>query len=134
LDDSQIRRILASYRRIAVVGMSKNPGKDAHEIPLYLHDHGYTIIPINPTADAILGLRSYPRLTDVPDDYDVVVIFRPSADVPPIVEEAIRAGKAKVIWMQTGIRHDEAAQRAEAAGLLAVQDRCMRTDHLRLMR
>ena len=133
VDDSLIREILTSYRRVAVVGMSKNPEKDAHQVPRYLLDHGYSVVPVNPTADTIAGLLAYPRLMDVPADYDIVEIFRPSEDVPGIVDEAIRAGKAKVIWMQSGIRHDEAARHGDAAGLVVVQDRCMRTEHRRLI-
>lgn len=112
--------------------MSKNPEKEAHTVPIYLRDHGYEVIPVNPTATEIAGLKVYPNLTSVPGVYDIVDIFRPSEDVPPIVDEAIRAGKAKVIWMQLGIRNPEAAKRAEYAGLTVVQDRCMRTEHRRL--
>ena len=132
--DSLIRQVLANYKRVAVVGMSRNPEKDAHQVPMYLLHHGYDIIPVNPTADEIAGIRAYPKLSEVPADYDVVVVFRPSADVPPIVEEAIHAGKAKVIWTQLGIRNEDARQRAESAGLIMIQDACIRTEHRRLMR
>jgi len=134
VDDDELRRVLQSSRRIAVVGMSKNPEKDAHQVPVYLLHHGYDVIPVNPTADVIAGLRAYPRLSDVSADYDVVLVFRPSEDVPEIVEEEIRAGKAKVLWTQLGIRHDGAARRAESAGLTVIQDACMRTEHRRLVR
>ncbi len=127
-----IPRVLAGFRRVAVVGMSKNPEKEAHQVPMYLRQHGFEIIPVNPTATEIAGLKSYPSLSAVPENYDIVEIFRPSEDVPPIVDEAIRAGKAKVIWMQVGIENEGAAKRAEAAGLVVVQDRCMRTEHRKL--
>lgn len=132
-DDAVLRDILTTYRRIAVVGMSKNPEKEAHTVPEYLHDHGYTIIPVNPTATEILGLTAYPTLRAIPGEYDVVDLFRPSPDIPPFVEEALADGRAKVIWMQLGIRNDDAARKAEAAGLLVVQSRCMRTEHQRLI-
>lgn len=132
MSDETIPRVLTRYRRVAVVGMSKNPEKEAHQVPMYLRQHGYTILPVNPTAAEIAGLKAYPNLSSVPEDYDIVEIFRPSEDVPPIVDEAIRAGKAKVIWMQSGIENPEAAKRAEAAGFIVVQDRCMRTEHGRL--
>ena len=133
-DDSVLRDILTKYRRIAVVGMSKNPEKEAHTVPKYLLQHGYDIIPVNPTATEILGLRAYPNLKSIPRDYDVVDLFRPSSDVPPFVDEAIEDGRAKVIWMQLGIQNDEAARKAEAAGLTVVQSRCLRTEHIRLLR
>ena len=132
-EDSVFRDILTKYRRIAVVGMSKNPEKEAHTVPKYLLQHGYDIIPVNPTATEILGLRAYPNLKSIPRDYDVVDLFRPSSDVLPFVDEAIEDGRAKVIWMQLGIRNDEAARKAEGAGLTVVQSRCLRTEHIRLV-
>lgn len=132
-DDSVLRDVLTKYRRIAVVGMSKNPEKEAHTVPKYLLQHGYDIIPVNPTATEILGLPAYANLKSIPRDYDVVDLFRPSPDVPPFVDEAIEDGRAKVIWMQLGIRNDEAARKAEAAGLTVVQSRCLRTEHIRLV-
>lgn len=130
-DDAEIRKILSDIRTIAVVGCSKDPAKDAHRVPKYLQMHGYRIIPVNPTATEILGEKAYPSLDAVPTPYDAVDIFRPSADVPPIVERAIR-GPAGVIWMQLGIRNDAAAEKARAAGKVVVQDRCMMRDHARL--
>ncbi len=131
-DDPRLREILSSSRRIAVVGMSKDPLKDAHTVPKYLLERGYDVVPVNPTATEILGQKAYPNLSSVPGHIDVVDVFRPSADVPAIVDEAIKDGRAKVIWTQLGIRHEEAARKAEAAGLTVVQSRCMRTEHLRL--
>ena len=121
--------ILAKHRTIAVVGCSKDPSKDAHTVPAYMQSQGYRIVPVNPTATEILGEKAYPNLSAVPDSYDIVDIFRPSDQVGPIVDEAIRAGKAKVIWMQTGIANEEAAGRARAAGIEVVMDRCLRTEH-----
>src|SRR3990172_1491933 len=124
VDDSELKRILGEIRTIAVVGCSKDPAKDAHRVPKYLQMHGYRIIPVNPTATEILGEKAYPSL-------DAVDIFRPSADVPPVVDQATKA-PAKVIWMQLGIRHDQAAKKAEAAGKRVIQNRCMMRDHARL--
>jgi len=130
-DDESIRRILSEIKTIAVVGCSKDPMKDAHRVPKYLQMHGYRIIPVNPTATEILGEKAYPSLDSVPVLYDAVDIFRPSVDVPPIVDQAIR-GPAKVVWMQLGIRNEEAARKAIAAGKFVIQDRCMMRDHARL--
>ena len=131
-DNATLYRILTEAKTIAVVGASKNPEKDAHQIPKYLQEQGYRIIPVNPTADVILGERSYKSLSDVKEPYDVVDIFRPSEDVPPIVDEAIR-GPAKVIWMQLGITNDAAAKKAEAAGKIVVQNACMMISHRKLV-
>ena len=131
-DSATLYRILMEAKTIAVVGASKNPEKDAHKIPKYLQEHGYRIIPVNPTADVILGEKAYKSLDDVKEPYDVVDIFRPSEDVPPIVDAAIR-GPAKVIWMQEGIRNEAAAAKAEAAGRIVVQDACMMISHRKLV-
>lgn len=131
VDDQTLRRIFTQSRTIAVVGLSKDPSKDAHTVPKYLQDHGFRIIPVNPTADSILGEKAYKSLADVREPYDVVEIFRPSPDVPPIVDAAIR-GPAKVVWMQVGIENDAAAKKAESAGKIVVQNACMRTVHQRL--
>ncbi len=132
VDNATLFRILSEAKTIAVVGASKNPEKDAHKIPKYLQEQGYRIIPVNPTADVILGERAYKTLSDIQEPYDVVDIFRPSEDVPPIVDEAIR-GPAKVIWMQLGIENAEAARKAEAAGKIVVQNACMMIAHRKLV-
>ena len=132
VDTATLFKILSEAKTIVVVGASKNPEKDAHKIPQYLQEQGYRIIPVNPTADVILGERAYKSLSDVKAPYDVVDIFRPSEDVPPIVDEAIR-GPAKVIWMQLGIENDAAAKKAEAAGKIVVQNACMMVAHRKLV-
>ena len=131
VDETQIRRILGEIHTIAVVGCSKDPAKDAHRVPNYMQMNGYRIIPVNPTATEILGEKAYPSLDAVPIPFDAVDIFRPSPDVPPIVDQAIKS-PAKVIWMQLGIRNDEAAKKAQTAGKIVIQDRCMMRDHARL--
>lgn len=128
----RILHILKSAHSLAVVGMSANPDKEAHTVPAYLMEHGYRVIPVNPNAPIILGLKSYAQLADVPEAVDLVLIFRPSGDVPPIVQDAIRIG-ARFVWMQLGIGHEEAADAARRAGLEVVMDRCMRTSHSNLL-
>ena len=127
--EEDARAILRNYKTIAVVGLSSNPEKPSHFVPRYLKDQGYTIIPVNPTAKGeILGQKVYAHLREIPRKVEIVEIFRPSKDVPPIVEEAIAIG-AKVIWMQEGIVNNAAAERARAAGLQVVMDRCMMKVH-----
>ena len=121
------RDMLRRYRTIAVVGASNDIGKPAGFVPAYLMEHGYRLIPVNPTETEVLGEKSYPDLASVPEPIEVVDIFRHAEDVPPVVDEAIRIG-AKAIWMQLGIINEEAAQRARDAGLEVVMDRCMKTE------
>jgi len=128
--DDEIKQIL-SMKNVAVVGMSRDPSKDAHHVPKYLIDNGYNVIPVNPTADEILGRKCYKTLLDVPDRIDIVNIFRPSEHVPPIVKDAIAKG-AKVVWMQFGISNKMAAQEALKNGIKVVYNRCMLVEHGRL--
>ncbi len=127
----EIREILSRSRTVAVVGMSPNPERPSHNVARYLQERGYRIIPVNPSADTILGRKSYPDLASIPGPVDVVDIFRRSEEVLPIVEQAIGIG-AKVVWMQEGVINEEAARRAREAGLSVVMDRCMRKEHMRL--
>ena len=128
--DSEIREIL-SMKNVAVVGMSKNPEKDAHQIPKYLMNSGYNVIPVNPTADEILGKKCYKNLREIPGNVDIVDVFRPSEDVPPIVQDAIAKG-VKVVWMQLGISNEEATKEASEKGIKVVYNRCMMEEHRRL--
>lgn len=131
-NDDEMKEILLSARTIAIVGVSSNQEKDSYWIASYLKEMGYRIIPVNPTAAEILGEKVYPSLSEIPDPVDVVQVFRKPEDVPPVVEEAIKIG-AKVVWMQEGISHEEAAQKARAAGLQVVMNACMRVTHRRLV-
>ena len=131
-DDQMMKDILLSTKTIASVGLSSNQQKESYWIVSYLKDQGYRIIPVNPTADEILGEKAYPDLESVPEKIDVVQIFRKPEDVPPVVDSAIKVG-AKVIWMQEGIVNEEAAQKARQAGLQVVMDACMRVTHRRLI-
>ncbi len=126
----QRMRILERYRRIAMVGLSSNPFRPSHFAAIYLLSEGYDVIPVNPRETEVLGRKSYSSVLDVPPPVEVVDIFREPAAVPAIVEEAIAAG-AKVVWMQLGVIHEEAARRAREAGLEVVMDRCMKIEHAR---
>jgi predicted CoA-binding protein len=129
---ASIRRILKDSKTIAVVGLSPKPQRPSHQVARYLMAAGYTIIPVNPGQDTILGLPCYPNLRAVPVPVDLVDIFRRPEAVLPVVEDAIAIG-ARFIWMQEGIVHKEAAAKAEAAGLLVVMDRCTKIDHMNLL-
>ena len=125
------KKILSSYKTIAVVGLSKNPEKDSYKVASYLQNAGYRIIPVNPGAEEILGEKAYKNLRDIPEPVDVVNIFRPSAEAGVIVDAAISIG-AKAVWMQLGIFDEAAAKKAAGAGLDVVMDWCMMTEHMRL--
>ena len=130
--DKDLKDILLSTKTIASVGLSGNQEKESYWIASYLKDQGYHVIPVNPTATEILGEKAYPNLESVPEKIDVVQVFRRPEDVPPVVDAAIKAG-AMVVWMQEGIVHEEAAQKAREAGLQVVMDACMRATHRRLI-
>jgi predicted CoA-binding protein len=131
-NDQMMKDILLSAKTIASVGLSSNMEKESYWIVSYLKEQGYHIIPVNPTADQILGEKAYPDLESIPEQIDVVQVFRRSEDVPPVVDSAIKIG-AKVVWMQEGIVNEEAAQKAREAGLQVVMDACMRMTHRRLI-
>ena len=127
----QIADILHSTRTIAVVGLSSKRYRPSYGVAEYLQRSGYRIIPVNPMETEVLGEKSYPDLDSVPEPVDLVDIFRRSEFVPAIVEAAIRKG-AKAVWMQEGVIHEAAGQRARDAGLAVVMDRCILKDHRRL--
>ena len=128
-------QILQQYQHIAIVGVSADPYRPSHFVAIYLQAEGYDIIPINPryAGQTLLHKRVYATLSEAKEageQIEIVDVYRRSEDVPPIADEAIAIG-AKVLWLQLGIRNDEAAQRAQAAGLTVVQDRCMKIEHAR---
>lgn len=135
-DDDGLRELL-SMDPIAVVGCSSTPGKPAHDVPAYLQEHGYDIIPVNPYADEILGREAYDSLADVNEDVELVDVFRPSDEVAGILDEVLARhddrGDVRGVWLQLGISDDDAIARAEEAGLTATQDRCMKVEHGRLV-
>ena len=128
----KIRGILRESKTIAVVGLSPKPHRPSHQVARYLMEAGYTIIPVNPGHDALLGLTCYPNLRAIPTQVDMVDIFRRSEAVMNIIDDAVAVG-ARFIWMQEGIVNQEAAAKAEAAGLIVVMDRCTKIDHMNLL-
>lgn len=123
-----VKRILRESKTVAIVGLSAKPEADSYRVAKYLIDHGYDVIPINPSADQILGRRSYASLRDLPQPPDVVDVFRRAEYAPEIVEDAI-AAKARAVWLQLGVVSPVAARRAREAGLMVVMDRCMKREH-----
>jgi len=122
------KEILETYKRVAMVGVSPNPDRDSNRVIRYLSEHGYDVIPVNPTVSEVLGKKSYPDLSSIPGKIEIVDIFRKPEDVGPIVDEAIKLG-AKVIWMQEEVVNEEAADKARKAGLKVVMNRCMKKTH-----
>lgn len=127
-DQGAIAKILNTYRRIAIVGLSTDPQKASYFVASYLKSAGWDVIPVNPRATEILGLKAYPDLQSIPGAVDLVDIFRPAGDVGPIVDEAIAIG-AKAVWQQLRIINLEAAEKARQAGLLSVVDLCVKMEH-----
>jgi predicted CoA-binding protein len=130
-DINSLRRILRECRVLAVVGLSADWYRPSYFAAKYMQEHGYRVIPVNPRYDSILGEKCYKTLQDIPEPVDLVDVFRKTQDVRPIAEQAI-AIKAKVLWQQLGVRNEEAATRARAAGLESVMDRCVKIEHGRL--
>jgi len=128
--DDEIKQIF-SLKNVAVIGMSKNQEKAAHYVPKYLSQNGYNIMPVNPTADEILDKKCYPSVEDIPETIDIVDVFRPSDQVLPVVQQAIKK-KPKVIWLQEGIHNAEAEELARKEGIKVVFNRCMLAEHQRL--
>ncbi|HZO98869.1 MAG TPA: CoA-binding protein [Terriglobia bacterium] len=123
-----IREILEKYKTLAVVGLSSRPSRPSYGVSSYMMAHGYRIIPVNPNEESVLGLKCYRNLDEVPEVPEVVVIFRRPEFVAEVVDAAVRKG-ARVIWMQEGIIHEDAARRAREAGVEVVMDRCILKEH-----
>ena len=117
---------------IAVVGCSSTPGKAAHGVPKYMKDHGYTVVPVNPYADEIFGVEAYDTLEAVEARVDMVDVFRPSEEVPGIVDQVLDREDVDTVWLQLGIEHDAAGERVRDSGRTFVQDRCLKVVHQRL--
>ena len=128
--DEQIRDIL-SFKKVVVIGMSKHSSKAAHYVPKYLSDNGFDVTPVNPTADEILGKKCYDSVSEINEEIEIVDIFRPSDQVLPIIQEAIKK-KPKVIWLQEGIHNSEAEELARKEGIKVVFNRGMLAEHQRL--
>jgi predicted CoA-binding protein len=130
--DSDLKNIY-QLKNIAVVGMSKNVEKAGNFVPKYLIEHGYNVIPVNPTIAEVLGRKSYPTIADVPEKIDIVDIFRKPEDVPSVIDDAIKKkDDVKVIWMQEGIYNEEGEKKAIENGMDVVYNRCMMAEHMRL--
>ena len=136
MNDQDLKRIFEQYRTIAVIGMSNNPDKPARRIPAFFIARGYHVIPGNPFHEKILGRTSYPGLVSIPEEIDVVNVFRPSRDIPGVVAQVLKRleerGDVKVLWLQEGIRNDEAVKPVVERGIPVIQDRCMYKEYIRL--
>jgi len=130
-DINTLRRVLTAYKRVAVVGLSANWSRPSYFAAKYLLDHGFEIIPVNPKHEEILGQKCYPDLQSIPIPVDIVDLFQRPERIPPFVDAAI-AIKARLVWMQLGIIHEQAAQKARDAGLEVIMDRCMKIEYARL--
>jgi predicted CoA-binding protein len=131
-DIAGLRRILLRSRTLAVVGLSAQWHRPSYFAAKYMRDHGYRIFPVNPRYEEVLGQRCYPDLRSLPEPIDIVDCFRKAEEIPAIADAAIAIG-AKVLWMQLGIVNDEAAERASAAGLDVVMNRCVKIEHARIL-
>jgi predicted CoA-binding protein len=134
MNEEELKETLSNCKTVAVVGISPKEDRPSYIVASYLKSKGYRIIPVRPDGELILGEKVYRSLSEIPKEIgvDVVDIFRKSEEVPPIVEEAVQRG-AKVVWMQEGVIHHEAGEKAEKAGLKVVMDRCMKKEHQRLL-
>lgn len=140
MTQTDIGQILTEYETVAIVGLSRDPSKDSYKVAEYLKKHGYRIIPVNPTTNEILEQKSYKSLVDIPTEtqktLQIVDIFRPSADIMPIVEQAIQIKRLYsvpyVIWMQLGIVNEQAAEAARKTGFTVIMDKCMMQQHRRI--
>src|SRR5713226_8822026 len=129
-DSDPITKILGESKTIAVVGLSSSAMRPSHGVAEYMQGAGYRIIPVNPNEREVLGEKCYARLEDVPEKIDIVDVFRRADAVPPLVESAIQVG-AKAVWMQLGVENEAAAEKARAAGLVAIEDACIFVEHRR---
>ncbi|MFA5105799.1 MAG: CoA-binding protein [Candidatus Micrarchaeia archaeon] len=137
MEDSQLRALLETSKKILVIGLSKDEFKAAHQIPLYMFSHGYAVVGINPTVESgsVAGMPVYPSLGNVPADFapDILVVFRPSEQAGEAVRLALlQKPPAKAVWLQLGIKNEQARQLAESAKLAFVQDRCIMKERVRL--
>lgn len=130
-DEKTAADLLKKAKTVAVVGISQKEERDSHRVAKYLQEHGYRVIPVNPGLKEVLGETCYPNLRAVPEHIDVVDIFRSVDAIPGIVDEAVAVG-ADAVWMQLGLAHEEAAEKARKAGLTVVMNRCMKIEHARL--
>jgi hypothetical protein len=129
----EIRAVLENYKTVAIVGLSPNPKRDSHKVAKYLKENHYEIVPVNPGQKEILGETCYPNLKAIPFPVDVVDIFRKPDAIPPVVDDAIEIG-AKLVWMQLGLVHNQAADKARKAGLEVIMNKCIKTEHMNMLK
>jgi uncharacterized protein len=129
--DNEIQKMY-NFKNIAVVGMSRDPVKAAHFVPKYMIERGYNIIPVNPSANEILGKRTYAKVSDIKPQVDIIDVFRPSEDVYSVVEDSVKKPSVKVIWLQEGIHNAEAEKMALDNKINVVFNRCIMAEHMRL--
>ena len=132
-DDAIIKEILTQSKRIAIIGLSPDPTKDSHKVAKYLQEHGYKIYPIYPKEEFILGEKVYRSLSEIPEPVDMVDMFRKPEIADTLLEEVLKRGDVKVFWLQLGIINNEACEKAKANGLLAVQNKCTKIEHAKVM-
>jgi predicted CoA-binding protein len=140
LAKDDVKEILDKYKTVAIVGISRDPSKDSYRVPEYLQSQGFHVIPVNPAADEILGEKSYKSLLEMPPQVqkavEIVDIFRPAEDIPPIVAQTVNLkewyDKPYVVWMQLGIINEQAAETARAAGITVIMNRCIMQEHKKL--
>jgi len=132
-DDAIIKEILTHSKRIAIIGLSPDPTKDSHKVARYLQEHGYKIYPVYPKEEFILGEKVYRSLSDIPEPVDMVDMFRKPEIADTLLEEVLKRGDVKVFWLQLGIINNEACEKAKANGLLAVQNKCTKIEHKKVM-
>jgi hypothetical protein len=130
-DDQTVKKLLSEIKTIAVVGLSPKPERDSNKVARYLKESGYRIVPVNPKEKEILGEKCYASLLDIPFDIDMVDVFRKSEFVPQVLEETLKT-KAKAFWLQLGVSHFDAADKARNNGLTVIQNSCLMVDHKRL--
>jgi len=132
-NEEEVKKYLQETKSIAVVGASPNPTKDSHRVTKYLIEHGYKVFPIYPKEDEILGQKVYRSLAEIPENVDMVVVFRKPAAVAPVADACIKRGDVKVLWTQKGIVNNDAAQKAKDAGINVVQNMCAMVEHRELI-
>ena len=130
--DEELQQLLTETKTIAVIGASPKPWRDSGSISEYLNRQGYTVFPVNPKYDEVLGMKCYHDLKSIPEKIDLVDIFRNPDEIGPVIDEAIAVG-AKAVWMQLGVINEKAAAKAEKAGLKVVMDRCIAVEHRTLL-
>lgn len=130
ITDSEIKKILQDYKKITVIGLSPDGTKPSHSVPVFMRSHGYDLVGVYPKEKEINGFRIFQSLSEVPVEYrQFVNVFRASNKIPDVVDEVLKTGGVKVLWLQLGIQNTEAEKRAEAAGILVISDRCLKIEY-----